>query len=302
LPPTISKQSPRPTTIPTRTANGNPGSVLSEAIDVGDIQDDSIHLLLYGRNRIGKTTLACTFPKPLLLVSIEPTRTGGARSVKKVPGVKYLRLETVSRFVELSAELMDDASFKTVVIDSATSLEAVVLAEICGWEKTAELIAVGHTRPGAKVTSDQYVERSERMRKIVRPYLDFPRHLVVTANEKDHNPPEGRKSALSRGLQTESFFAAALGAGTTLWLQDGCDHIGQLYMDKEVRVRENKVGSETILTEEETGRLVRRLRTSYHPNYAAGFRSENPECVPEYIDDPTYEKIAAVVRGDKPKK
>lgn len=254
-------------------------------------------MLLYGRNRIGKTTLACQFPKPLVLVAVEHTRTGGARSVRKVPGVQYLKLTESAKVEQLGKELLQDCSVKTVVIDTASSLEEIVLAEICGWEETANLIAVGYTRPGAKVTTDQYVERSERMRQVLRPFLDLPCHVVIVANEKDHNPPEGRKSSMVRGMQAESFFAAAMGAGTTRWCQDGCDYVCQLYMDKEVRRVKTKVLDKIVEQEEETGRLVRRLRCQYHPNFAAGFRSENPESVPEFIEEPTYAKIAAVIAG-----
>jgi hypothetical protein len=66
-----------------------------------------------------------------------------------------------------------------------------------------------------------------------------------------------------------------------------------------VRETQTTIGKDTIRNWEETGRLLRRLRTMYHPNFAAGFRSCNPEVVPEYINDPTYEKIATVISGIK---
>ena len=271
--------------------------------------DIFVHMLLYGRNRVGKTTLACQFPKPLLLVSCEMDATGGAQSVMKVPGVRQIKLgkgadcdlRTSDDMQALGEELKASLDgYKTVVIDSGTALDEIVLAEVCGWEETANMIAVGHTRPGAKVSMDQYTERSERMRRRLRPFLDLKCHVVITANEKDHNPQEGsRKSSLSRSLHTESYFAAAMGGGTARWTQDGCNWLCQLYIEKEYKLVPVTIGKETSMQEEETGRVIRKLRTGYHPNFAAGIRSPDSDAVPDSIDEPTWAKIEKVARGDK---
>ena len=88
-----------------------------------------------------------------------------------------------------------------------------------------------------------------------------------------------------------------MSSGTIRWLQDSCDYVCQLYMDKEVKTTTRTVGGKSVDTEEETGRHVRRLRMGYHPNFAAGVRSEQPQSVPEWIDDPTWAKIEAVSKG-----
>lgn len=268
-----------------------------------------VHMLLYGRNRTGKTTLACTFPKPLLLISVEPALTGGARSVRNVPGVSWIRvhptdpdadLRTSDELEQLGKELRADPAvggYKTVVIDSGTSLDEIVLAEICAWDEPAVMLAVGHTRPGSKVSGDQYTERSERSRRVLRPFMELKCHLVVTANEKDHNPQEGRKSTLTRGPHTESFYAAAMGGGTVKWLQDAME-ICQLFVDQERVEQDVPDGTGgTVRMSVETGRTVRRLRCLYHPNYAAGFRAPLGSEVPEFIDSPDWTKIEAVANG-----
>lgn len=287
--------------------NGSPmnQSILSQFVPVDEAVDDSIHMLLYGKNRIGKTTFACQFPKPLYLCSIEPSKTGGARSVSKVEGVHYKRFSSSEPLVQLGKELrsLPSLPLKTIVIDSATSLEDMILKEICGWDQVSDMLRWG------KVSSDQYTERSEKIRDVLRPFLDLSYHVVVICNEKDHNPPEGRKSALTRGIQTESFFSAAMGGGAAKWAQDACDYVCQLYQDKEVTKTIRKIGKpgtpqyKEVETETETGRYVRRLRTQYHPNFAAGFRSSDPDAVPEYIEAPTpeemYSKLIRIINGEK---
>ncbi len=294
-------------------ANGTPtaieGSLLSRAVPVDQGNDDWVHLLLYGRNRVGKTTLACQFPKPLLLISVEPALTGGSRSVRNVAGVKKLRLHptdpeahlhTAAELEQVGREARAANPYQTIVIDSGTSLDEVVLAEICGWDEPAVMLAVGHTRPGAKVSGDQYTQRSEVSRRVLRPFMELRCHVVIICGEKDHNPQEGRKSTLTRGLHTESFYNAAMGGGTVKWLQDSMDFHAQLLIDNEMKEVEYDQGGEKIVMLEPTGKQVRRLRCQYHPNFGAGFRSPRGEGmldVPEFVDDPSWDKIKALADG-----
>lgn len=299
------------------------GSLLSQAIDVSQMNDDKIKLVVYGQNRTGKTTMACTFPKPLLLLSFEPNRTGGAQSVSKIPGVKVLRFKYrkepddlpgtmygTESAIQIAAELVTDANYKTVVIDSCTSFQDLYLQEILKLDRLPEQLNF------KSVSGDQYRERSERIKEGLRPFLNLNKHVVITAKEKDHNPPKEEKinpntgkvqpdmrAKFLRGMQPESFFAADLGGAAVSWLHDACDYIGRLYLDKEIIVHKgssrtvNGKEVQTPDTYEETGKIVHRLRTMYHPNFAAGFRASVPSAVPEYIDDPTYMKIKAVVDG-----
>lgn len=312
--PAITKQSPRD--------NGKAASevsVLSGAIPVADIEGDWIRMSIYGGNRVGKTTLACQFPKPLLLVAFEPNVTGGAKSVRKVPGVVFLRLTSSAAGLQLCRELQDSggqvpknlraglsgSEFATYVVDGATSYQDIVLQEVMGWDKMPEQLAFG------MVGKDRYQERAEKVKEGLRPFTNLPGHVVILAKEKDHNPPRDDYASLHKltteggfsSLRLESFFAEDVGGSVSGWLHDVCDYVGRLSIEKEIKIVTKAVkfqGKVTTRTEQiETGRFIRRLRTMYHPNYAAGFRSENPDAVPEWINNPTYEKIAKVIRGEK---
>lgn len=289
------------------------GSVLGGAIEIGDIEEVPIKICLYGQNRVGKTTLACLFPKPLLLVSFEPTRSGGAQSVKRYAGVKYLHLSSTRDAMKLADELkrrppsgvkgFERQPFESVVIDSATSLQDVILKELL------DLPAVPEQLNWGTVSQDQYRERSEKCREMLRPFIDLPCHTVVNAKERDHNANKEERNRLLRSRQehVESFFAADLGGATAGWLHDACDYVARLMIVKEIVKRTTTVKvlgkTKTKEVEEETGRSVRRLRTMYHPNMAAGFRSADPDCVPEHIEAETpeemYRKIRDVIAGKR---
>lgn len=300
--PVITKQAP-PKPPPAKA-----GSILSRGKDLSLVKDDWVHMLLYGQNRIGKTTLMGQFPKPMALLSLENSQSGGARSIKRIPGITKFtwreELKTVDDIENLGHELKASGGFKSIGIDSGTSLDEIVLAKVCGWEETANMLRWG------KVSQDQYTERSEIMRRILRPFTECAAHLVITANEKDHNSQEGKRNALVKGLHTESYFAAAMGGGTTRWTMDACDFICQLYMEKEVVIEREEIilpGSKKEKkireTEVETGRHVRRLRLKRHPNFAAGIRGEDSTVIPDYIEAETpqemFEQFMRVVRGEK---
>ena len=309
-------------------ANGKPAirrivstdSILARAVGIEELTDCKYQMIFYGRNRIGKTTLACQFPKPLLLVSLDPRSNGGADSVRRIAGIKNVRMGehmSTSEDVErLGHELKADCPFATVVVDGLTALEELLLAEICGWEQTANMLRFprkGEANSGAvgRASQDQYTERSEKVRKVLRPFIDLKTcHVLFIANEKDHNPQEGeRKSQLVRGPHTESMYGPAVGSGAARWLNDSCNYIIQLYVDKEVKTVavSAKLNGKDVVTEQqiETGKVTRRARLQMHLNYMAGFCSPTPELVPEYVEavkpEEMYAKIMSVARGVKVK-
>lgn len=319
--PTINRQTPT-RTIPTK--NGTGGGFLASAIDVADLQNDWIKMVIYGQNRVGKTYLACQFPKPLLLISFEPAKSGGAMTVKKFPGTKLIRVLArpdkewpnspigLEGTKALADELRKSNPFKTIVIDSATSVQDIILQGLLALDHVPVQLGWG------TVSSDQYRERSEQTKEVLRLFTDLPCHTVITAKEKDHNPPKEEKVSKSgrvspdmrpkflRGMQLESFFAADVGGSTVSWMNDTCDYIGRLYFDKEVRqsvseipitIGPDKGKTRKVVQEHETGRHIRCLRTIYHPNFAAGFRAADPKVVPECIPEPTFEKIYQIIQG-----
>ncbi len=310
--PQVNKQTPTPRPVARQAVGSDPGDMLAGAVAASDL-NDFIRMSIYGGNRVGKTTLACDFPKPLLLIQFEPNKTGGGMSVRKVKGVVCQRYVDSKSGLLLCKQLMDSGGkiperlraqaggnvFASYVVDGVTSYQDIILQEVMGWAKRPEQLSFG------MVGKERYQERAEKVKEGLRPFAELPGHVIFLGKEKDHNPNREDYASLNKlrsSLLSESFFAEDVGGSVAGWLHDVCDYIGRLYLAKEVIVTNTKIvglkGAVTWnKTEEETGRIVRRLRTLYHPNYAAGFRSADPSKVPEHIDDPTYAKIQAVIDG-----
>lgn len=318
-------------------------SVLASGVAAADLGDGKINVACYGRNGSGKTTFACQGKKPLALISVEPAPTGGARSIKHIPGITVYQVaaraltdingnverikgsEKVLAIVESLKQAFASGQrpFETVVIDGVTSWNDIILAEIMGldYNQMPAVLGLG------KVSSDQYIERSERLIRYLRPLMDLPCDVTVLAQEKDHNPPkdttttrsgkEYTRPSQSRLMfeahpmaQEGSFFSLGVSDTQAKWIQDACDFVMQLYDDDEYR--EERTPDVVIngqvhpgqIQSIPTGRRVKRLRCTYHPNYAARFR-EDYKNVPEYIEAPTPELCHAafleVVAGNRTK-
>lgn len=274
------------------------GSVLANAVPVTSLREDKVKVCIYGRNRSGKTTLATQFQKPLLLISAEPEANGGAMSVSSTKGVTLSRITPISKrqpgdkvhgsakVVAIANELAASNPFATVVFDTVTSLQDLILVELLGLSKVPEIMSWGMVPDG------MYQQRAEKLRETVRPLLELNNcNVVILAQEKDHNAMEerGGKNKILHTMQQGSFMAPALGATNAQWLQDACGYVIQLYEDEvtqEMSIPMNNpdgTAAPPVVQRVGTGKRQRHLRLLYHPNFAAGGRWQYNSDMPEFV-------------------
>lgn len=303
--PHVNRQAP-----PQRATQFPNGSVLATAVPVTSLREDRVKVCVYGRNRSGKTTLACMFRKPLLLISAEADACGGATSVANVEGVQLIRVTPPdkrlpgdkvhgsAKVVAIANELAAQNPFATVVLDTVTSLQDVILVELMGLPKVPELVSWGMVPDGV------YQQRAEKLRETIRPLLDLENcNVVVLAQEKDHNAPEDRggKSKILHTMQQGSFMAPALGATNAQWLQDACGYVVQIYEDEvtqEMVIPQMGPDGKPMPSSVQrvgTGKRARHLRLLYHPNFAAGGRWKYDRDMPEFVTAPTPQELYAAL-------
>ena len=299
--PSVTRQDP-----PKPVASFPAGSVLASAVPVTSLREDRVKVCVYGRNRSGKTTLACLFRKPILLISSEPDANGGATSVSDMEGVQLIRISPKklagdkvhgsAKGVAIANELAAQNPFATVVLDTITSLQDVILVELMGLSKVPEMLSWGFVPDGV------YQTRAEKLRETVRPLLNLNNcNVVILAQEKDHNAQEDRggKSKLMHTMQQGSFMAPALGATNAQWLQDACGYVVQIYEDElmqEVTVPMSDPQGKPlppVVQRVGTGRRQRHLRLLYHPNFAAGGRWQYNRNMPEFVTAATPQELYA---------
>lgn len=99
-------------------------SMENRFVDLLDLDTPTI-ITLYGRPGTGKTTIACTGPKPLLLIDVKDKGTDSGKREDLEPGdITVFELENFDEIYEVYDYIQDNPErFKSVVIDHMTALQ-----------------------------------------------------------------------------------------------------------------------------------------------------------------------------------
>lgn len=262
------------------------GSVSSRIVSVGDLPDAGVKMLIYGRSKTGKTSFACSAPKKLLIISAEIGEAGGTKSVHNAKGVDYVQLQSP----EEMRELVHDACplYQTVVLDTATSFEALVMAHILGIERIPEQKSWG------MASREDYGKCGLQVKTYLRELLDLPNNTIVLAQERNFGDDKNTDSDLNI-LPT---IGAGLQPATAGWLNCAVDYIGGTFIRREMKSYVNKVAGKEIVTEKPTGRMEYCLRVGPDPVYTTGFRRPKEFVLPDVIVDPTFTMLQKLISGE----
>ncbi len=83
-------------------------------------------IVIYGRGKMGKTTLASEFPEAIFIQTEEGEGNTEITTFAGEPFTKFAQVEEAIEFL-----YMQDHPFRTVVLDSGTQMEPLVWAETC---------------------------------------------------------------------------------------------------------------------------------------------------------------------------
>lgn len=241
--------------------------------------ETGIKMNVYGRGKTGKTRLACTFPKPLLLIGTED----GTKSVRGM-GVDYVRIHQSAELPELCGALRQ-SKYKTAVLDTAGGLLDIVLKEVLGLDELPLQRSWGMAEQRDWQTCGAQVK--ERLHGLLDLADRYNLNVVVIAHERNFNEEQNSDVMIPS-------IGAALTPTVAAWLNNACDYICQMFIREEVVQQKSKTGP-TI--NRKTGKKEFCLRVGPHPIYQTGFRLPPNTELPDCIVDPTYEKIARLIRG-----
>lgn len=139
---------------------------------------------IYGRAGTGKTTFSSTFPKPILLLDVKDEGTDSIRDVK---GVDVIEVES-SEDLEDAYWLLhkNAAGYKTVVIDTMTQLQQLVVEEIARKKNRSE------RDPGdwGSLTKGDWGDVSSYMKTWIINFRDLPMETVFIAQDRAFNIEE----------------------------------------------------------------------------------------------------------------
>ena len=268
-----------------------PGSLLSRVRKVTDIQA-GIRISLYGNPKTGKTRLACTFPKPALIIGAED----GTASVVGMDGVDFILLERCEELREITDNMLRDGKYKTAIIDSGTSLRDMRIKEILRLSEMPVQKGFGFA------SRDQWGECSMSLKQLLRPLFDVAKrgileNLVFIAQEQAYNGgEEGASSDLIKPTVT-----SALGESLAKWVNAECDCIGQTFVRMQIITKTHQPIKDgpTVTMKEKTGEQEFCLRLGTDGVYQAGIRVRQGLVLQQSIlTNPSYDRLLRVIKGE----
>lgn len=279
--PKITKQNPK------QASNSAPsnGSVASRIQPV-ESGVGGIKLLTYGRGKTGKTRLASTFPKPLLIVGTED----GTKSIIGIKGIDFIRLRTSSEVDEVAA-LLREGKYASAVLDTGGGLQDLILKEVLGLDDIPVQKSWGMTdRQTWGVVGAQF---KERMRSLIDLADTHGINVVVIAHERSFKDDDDKVSDL-----VFPTVGAALTPSAAGWLNAACDYICQTFVGEQTTEAEIDIGGTKVKQTQKTGKIEYCLRVGPHPVMMTGFRLPPGYSLPDFIVDPSYAKIVQVIKGE----
>lgn len=245
---------------------------------------------LYGRSSTGKTTLASTYPKPILYLNI---RDNGTDSIADVDDIDVVDINTSEELKDMILWLHKQANrdkliYKTVVLDTMTQLQSILVEEM--GEKIKARLESKKKRAGdfGSLQLQEWGLIAGDMKAVIMDVRNLPVESVFIAQEKIHNVGDddddgNDQIAPEIGTRLMKSVNSDLCASTSV--------IGNTF----IRV--------TVTKEKIDGKTVRRIDKLYclrlGPNevYTTKIRKPKGIKAPDFIVDPTFRKIKKIMKG-----
>ena len=239
--------------------------------------DEYITSLYYGRSGTGKTTLASTYPKNIILLDFKDRGTDSIRDVK---GVDILSIDSWSDVEDIYWALNHDMkNYKTIVLDTVNGMQNFAISKIKEENNISESDSLSRRNWG---------EVAGMMNTWLMNFRDLLMHVVFLAPDRVKNSSDDEDEITPEEGRLEPEVGPALTPSVARSLNASVKVIGNTYIRQKQKVKEGKVV-------EVTGYM---LRVGPHPYYITKIRSPKKFKTPGSILDPSFEKIVKVMKGE----
>lgn len=292
-------------------------SILSRIRPIEAANYSRLKCSFYGDPGVGKTRLACTFPKPILLIATEI----GTDSVVGTPGVDVAPVETAADFWTCLDHAVGGKSqwgmngkdlkflgignfigerYRSVVLDTATKLRKNSIRELFHSQGKE----VPRSQPflyAGKEWKDVWTQCSHDLQKMLAALLDIPRTndicVVVNSHEQNLTHDDGSGSAMMEMLKPN--ISSAIGKSVADFLNAEVSYMGQLLIRDRMEEVEEKMGELSNFVKKKVGTEYV-MRVGPDAIYRTKFR--RPLTVtkelPQFIINPDYNSIVKVIKGE----
>ena len=243
-----------------------------------------MRLALYGRAGSGKTTLAATFPKPILL---DIGNEEGTDSVSDVNGLQVMRVTTWEEFEQMYWYLENgDHDFETVILDTVTQLQELAIREIGAQNKKKD--ADGGW---GSMTKQMWGEVATLLKTWITHYRALPdMNVVFIGQERIFNAGE---EADTEDGQIQPEVGPRMMPSVVSTLNAAVDVLAHCFI-REKHTRK-KVNGKTV----EKREVQYCLRVGPHAFYTTKVRKPVSVELPGFLVDASYQDLVELKAGEK---
>jgi phage nucleotide-binding protein len=242
--------------------------------------------VFYGPSGTGKTTISGSFPTPILLADCKDRGTDSLGNMP-IESLAVTDIETWDDLETLYHDLLDNPKkYKTVVIDTVTQLQQIAIESVLEKKKKKSNKAAGDW---GSMTKQEWGDVASMMKQYIVLFRDLPMNVVFLAQQRAFNVDDEADNAEQQLLPE---VGARVSPSVRDALNAAVDVIGSTFI------------RQVVVTKEIKGKKVKKRKSQYclrvgpNPIYTAKIRKDKDIEVPDFLIDPSYDDIMAIITGE----
>lgn len=256
------------------------------------VSEKSYHgsTVLYGRSGTGKTTLASTYPKPILYINI---RDNGTDSISDVDDIDVVDVNTSEELKDLLLWCAKQSGrgkliYRTIVLDTMSQLQGILVEEL-GEKKN---LSGKKKRAGdfGTFTMAEWGVIAGDLKAVIMDVRNLPVESVFICQERVFNIGDEGDDGLDQ-LDPE------VGPKLMPSVKNDLNASVSVIANTFIKVRVTKVKNPETKKSVTTIEKLYCLRVGPNEVYTTKIRKPKGIEAPDYIVDPTFRKLKKIMKG-----